>query len=72
MTSNWHAVQSIHNKDASDFLNTKTPAYVDWEITSLFYSALHLVDAYCAKNQAEQQLSNHRERSKFVRENLSS
>ncbi len=71
MTLNWHTTQSIHNKDTSDFLNTKTPAYIDWEITSLFYSALHLVNDYCDKNKMIPP-SDHHERKEFVKNNLPS
>ena len=42
--SNSHYAQSEHNKDTHDFLNTKTPKYSDWEITVLFYAALHGVN----------------------------
>jgi len=71
MASDWHAQQGIHNKDTSDFLNTKTPTYIDWEITSLFYSALHMVDSYCDKNQMAPP-RNHRERIEFIKNNLPS
>ena len=29
-----------------EYLKRESPAYVDWEITALFYSACKLVDAY--------------------------
>ena len=71
MTLNWHITQSIHNKEVSDFLNKETPAYIDWEITSLFYSALHLVNGYCKKNQLILP-STHRKRNPFIKKNLPS
>ena len=46
----WHESQSNHNKNTYDFLHTKNPTHIDWEITTLFYSALHLVNNYFQKN----------------------
>jgi len=71
MTLNWYATQSTHNKTTSDFLNSKTPDHIDWEITCLFYSALHLVNDYCDKHQIAPP-SDHHERKEFVKNNLSS
>ena len=41
-----HGVQSAHNEDTCNFLGTETPKYMDWEITTLFYAALHSINAY--------------------------
>ena len=41
-----HGAQSIHNKNTYDFLITKTPKYLDWQITTLFYAALHAVNRH--------------------------
>lgn len=41
-----YVAQSTHNKKTHDFLNTKTPEYRDWEITTLFYAALHAVNRH--------------------------
>lgn len=46
MPMSTYSVQSTHNEDACDFLGTKTPRYADWEITTLFYAALHSINAY--------------------------
>ncbi len=40
-----HTRQSEHNHDAQEYLS-KNPQYEDRGITTLFYSALHIVDAY--------------------------
>ena len=41
----WHVRQSEHNHDIWEYLS-KNPRCVDWEITTLFYSALHVIDEY--------------------------
>ena len=35
------AAYRAHNKRAFDFLGTRAPEYADWQITTLFYAALH-------------------------------
>lgn len=42
--------------------------YKDWTVTSLFYSALHLIDEYCAKCNTS--VRNHTERRNFVNTSL--
>jgi len=42
----WHINQSSHNVITNQYLRQKNPDYKDWEITSLFYSAVHLVNSY--------------------------
>lgn len=39
-----HLAQHIHNKRACDLIHSQTPSFLDWEVTMLFYSALHLID----------------------------
>lgn len=41
-----YGAQSTHNKNACDFLGAARSEYVDWQITMLFYSALHLTNQY--------------------------
>lgn len=53
MTDTWHARKSNHNYDVYEYLKRKSPAYVDWEITALFYSACKLVDAYFVESGHE-------------------
>ena len=64
-----HLDQSNHNKDTSDFLNTQNPNYIDWEITTLFYAALHRVDNYF-KNNGPRIPTDHQERNRLVRQEL--
>ena len=39
-----------HNIDTKNYLHNKSPKYIDWEVTTLFYAALHLVNNYFKKN----------------------
>lgn len=41
----YHLAKSAYNLEVSTHLK-ETTTYVDWAATSLFYSALHLVDAF--------------------------
>ena len=38
-----HAAQSRHNERAHDLIRSRTPDYLDWEITTMFYAALHMI-----------------------------
>ena len=47
INQNWHQVQYMHNKKLSDdMMRSFQSQYNYWQITSLFYSALHLINAY--------------------------
>ncbi len=41
-----HVQQALHNYAVYDYLNASPQATTDWQITVLFYAALHYVDAY--------------------------
>lgn len=43
----YHLKKATYNLDVSRHLNAETP-YRDWAVTSLFYAALHKVDALLA------------------------
>ena len=46
-THDWHASQYEHNKKFSnDIARLFKSEYCDWVITSLFYSALHLINEF--------------------------
>jgi hypothetical protein len=45
-----HLKKKSNNLDAYSCLNLKNPQFIDWEIVTVFYAALHLIDAYFAKN----------------------
>ena len=61
-----HGAQSAHNKNAFDFLATKEPEYLDWQITALFYAALHSFKRHLELSGAKLPTS-HGERSKMVK-----
>lgn len=69
--SSFQNTQSAHNKDTSDFLHSVTPTHHDWEIVTLFYSALHLVDKYFLDNGITKPHT-HPERKNLVRRHLPS
>ena len=39
-----HAAQSRHNERVHDLIHSRTPDYLDWEVTTMFYAALHMID----------------------------
>ncbi|MCE9616814.1 MAG: hypothetical protein K8Q88_00410 [Nitrosarchaeum sp.] len=47
VSNSWYVLQSTHNKETSDDLNQLVQnKHLDWEITTLFYSALHIINEY--------------------------
>lgn len=64
---NWHTRQSVHNYDAQQYLSRR-PSNADWEVTALFYSAVHAVDEYLFTIGKTPQ--NHIHRSKLIRKNI--
>lgn len=67
---NWHRMQYVHNKKFSDdIVHSFQSQYNDWSITSLFYSALHLINAYFYKHNILRPI-NHRKRSETVKKEL--
>ena len=50
-TQRWHKTQAAHNQKFSNDISAILPnQYRDWEIISMFYAALHLVDKYFSNN----------------------
>ena len=45
-----HLAQAEHNETLYSHLDQSAPTYADWQVTSLFYAALHYVDAYLASS----------------------
>lgn len=39
-----HLAQNRHNERVCDLISSQTPSFLDWEITTLFYAALHLIN----------------------------
>lgn len=51
MPNPFFAWKSKHDKQANEFLVRVSPKYVDWEIVTLFYSALHLINTFFDSHQ---------------------
>ena len=66
----WHIGQSSHNFDTKKYLAQVNPLHKDWEVTTLFYSAVHVVDSYLVlvKNTKPR---THAQRRKLVKQELS-
>jgi hypothetical protein len=45
----FHARKRQHDFDASKLIERSSTSFFDWQIITLFYSALHYVDYYLAK-----------------------
>lgn len=65
----WQEEQSKHNVRSSRYLERDTPLYRNWEITTLFYSALHIVESYLSKIAGE--VKSHTARNDLIRNHLS-
>ena len=63
----WNAKQGEHNRETQRYLSMN-PRYPDWEITALFYSALHIVDEYLILK--DKRPCRHGIRNRRVREEL--
>ncbi len=70
MSKSWNENRSVNNNNASNYLALKNPTYSDWEVATLFYSALHLVDAFVLKTGLPKP-GDHFERNEIVRKNQS-
>ena len=42
-----------HNINTKRYLHHKTPKYIDWEVITIFYATMHLVNNYFKKNNIE-------------------
>ena len=59
-----HIGQAIRNEEFADTISGLQTRFTQWEITALFYSVLHYVDAFLATH--EHHPSSHRERRRLV------
>ena len=66
-----YSEQSAHNKNAHDLLGTRSPEYLDWQITALFYSALHSFNHHF-ELRGIRKPENHRQRSRLIARELPS
>jgi hypothetical protein len=72
----WHVDKKAHDLNTSNVLTRHSPTYADWEIITLFYSAMHHVDAtFCQIRSAGTPIPeprNHMHRRKLIARHLSS
>lgn len=61
-----HVAQAEHNEALYSHLDQAAPEYADWQVTSLFYAALHYVDAYLANTASSVHPQTHQERDRLV------
>jgi hypothetical protein len=62
----WHDVKKVHDFSASNFLATSPNKFLDWEITTLFYSVLHHVDSYLSNAWGIENVLDHDQRKEYV------
>lgn len=64
-----YARQSAHNHDAQKQLSRCPSQYIDWEITTLFYSAVHVINGYLLSEIGITPHS-HKERNELVEKEI--
>jgi hypothetical protein len=73
-TENWHIYKKKHDFETSQFLSNASPKYLDWEVITIFYSAMHLIDSAICKIRLTGTVipepKNHKERRKLVARHL--
>ena len=63
----WHNGKKIHDFDTSNYLGINPAKFSDWEIITLFYSAMHYVDSYLSNAFGIDYVSDHDARKGHVR-----
>lgn len=63
-----HISQAEHNEALFEHLNTFLPSHGDWQVTLLFYTTLHYVDAWLHQVRPPTGIhpGGHRERARYV------
>ncbi len=62
----WHDQKKVNDFEAQTFLATCNPTYIDWEIVTLFYSALHYIDSFLDNAHGIDFIADHDRRNKLV------
>ena len=60
-----HRRQAEHNRRFLHTFDLASADYLDWVVTVLFYTALHLIDSYLATHGHHPK--SHQERNKYIR-----
>lgn len=63
----WHDQKKNHDFVTNTFLASNPNIYTDWEIITLFYSALHYVDSYLSNAYRIDFVQDHDQRKDYVR-----
>ncbi len=66
-----HKFKFKHNENFYTDIRSGLDNYVDWQIISLYYSLLHLINGYHAKYYPKEPINGHKELSDFVEKHFS-
>jgi len=55
-----HSRQSVHNREFIEFLDIGSTKYLDWVVTCIFYTAVHLIEGFLARLGAHPESHGHR------------
>ncbi len=64
-TGDEHVAKAEGNQEVYDLLDTASQSRIDWKLTIAFYTAMHYVEAYLAKDRDEH-LRSHTTRDRCV------
>ncbi|MFP5231531.1 MAG: hypothetical protein ACLGQX_02755 [Acidobacteriota bacterium] len=64
-TRDEHVAKAEGNQSVNDLLDTASQSKIDWKLTISFYTAMHYVEAYLARNKGEH-LRSHKTRDNSV------
>jgi hypothetical protein len=63
-----HAFQVLHNREFLATFDLDNGPFLDWAVTVIFYTAVHLVEQFLA--QRGQDLLSHQTRERFISQNV--
>jgi hypothetical protein len=62
----WHENKKNHDLKLSVHIKKTINSYEDWELVTLFYGALHLVDKYLGEHPLNLNPSDHEDRKNYI------
>ena len=65
----WHDSKKLHDYSVFKHIEQKTNVFIDWQIISLFYSALHYVDSTLYKLFSYHP-KNHNDRKNYIKSSM--
>lgn len=69
-SSTVHDAKKHHNYNVCQYLGRVPDTHADWEVVTLFYSALHYVDSFLASDQNIEFVRNHYRRKQYIRSHM--